>query len=259
MTDKQQVQEQPIIVDLRMKEIFDLALKVAPYSTSVLLYGESGTGKEVVAKLIHQNSSRSSEIFIAINCAAIPENMLEATLFGYEKGAFTGAYNASAGKFEQAQKGTLLLDEISEMPLSLQAKLLRVIQEKEIERLGGKKKISLDIRIIAATNKNLSQEVKQGRFREDLFYRLNVFPICVPPLRERKKDILPLAERFLEIYAVSQNKTVVPNLAKDAKKALLEHPWHGNVRELENIIQRALVVSDSGREITAKNLLWDGR
>lgn len=253
--DSQEGNTEPVIVDEHSKVVFNLALRVAGHSTTVLLYGESGTGKEVLARFIHEVSGRAKGPFIAINCAAIPENMLEATLFGYEKGAFTGAYSMMAGKFEQAQEGTLLLDEISEMPLSLQAKLLRVIQEKEIERLGAKKKIKLDIRIIAATNKTLKQEVKEGRFREDLYYRVNVFPILIPPLRIRKQDILPLAERFIQLYAVAQNR---PSLSEEAKNSLLNCPWQGNVRELENVIQRALIIADGAGEITSNNLFWDG-
>ncbi len=187
----------PIVEDRRSRAVLELARRVAQTEATVMLNGESGTGKEVFARYIHQHSLRRQGPFIAINCAAIPENMLEAVLFGYEKGAFTGAYQSAPGKFEQAQAGTLLLDEISEMSLPLQAKLLRVLQEKELERLGGRKLIELDVRVLATTNRNLREEVAAGRFREDLFYRLNVFPITLPPLRERRHDILPLANYLL--------------------------------------------------------------
>jgi len=197
------------------KKLSALARRVAISDATVLISGESGTGKEVIARYIHENSTRSKSVFVAINCAAIPDNMLEATLFGYEKGAFTGAYNASPGKFEQAQGGTLLLDEISEMNLALQAKLLRVLQEREVERLGGNKLIKLDVRVLATTNRNLAAEVKSNRFREDLFYRLNVFPILISSLRERQDDIMPLAKSFIERIAISQGKPI-PVLGKAA-------------------------------------------
>ncbi|MCI0655058.1 MAG: sigma-54 dependent transcriptional regulator, partial [Methylococcaceae bacterium] len=187
-----------IVEDPKTLALYELAKRVAKAESTVLIQGESGTGKEVLARFIHENSWREAGPFIAINCAAIPENMLEAILFGYERGAFTGAYQAKPGKFELAQGGILLLDEISEMELGLQAKLLRVLQEREVERLGGRKAISLDVRILATTNRNLRQRVSDGAFREDLFYRLNVFPLTLPPLRERRGDILPLARALLE-------------------------------------------------------------
>lgn len=246
---------EPIMVDSRMKEVFTVARKVANSEVSVLLCGESGTGKEVLSKYIHQQSNRVKGPFVAINCAAIPENMLEAILFGYEKGAFTGAYQSTPGKFELAQGGTILLDEISEMPMSLQAKLLRVLQEKEVERLGGKKSIKLDVRIISATNRNLRQAIEEGEFREDLFYRLSVFPIKIPSLRDRLGDIIPLAEHMIQ----EQSETMsvpVPSLSDDAKQYLLENNWKGNVRELENVIQRALILK-SGDEITKSELTED--
>lgn len=218
-----------------------LAERVAASDATVMINGESGTGKEIIARHIHNCSSRTDGPFIAINCAAIPENMLEAVLFGYEKGAFTGAYQASAGKFEQAQDGTLLLDEISEMDLGLQAKLLRVLQEKEVERLGGKKLIPLNVRVLATTNRNMKDEVAAGRFREDLYYRLNVFPLSLPPLRARGNDIIPLAELFIVKYATGKS---FPKLSDDAKNALQRQSWPGNVRELENVIQRALILCD---------------
>ena len=186
--------------DAKTRQILDIVRRVAPSDASIMISGESGTGKEVLAKTIHQHSDRSDKPFVALNCAAIPENMLEAILFGYEKGAFTGAATAREGKFEQANGGTLLLDEISEMALELQAKLLRVLQEREVERLGGKAVIPLDVRVLATTNRHLTAEVAEGRFREDLYFRLNVFPIELPPLRERCNDIIPLAYRFIERY-----------------------------------------------------------
>lgn len=227
-----------ISVDKKSIKTKKIARRVATTSVSVFIRGESGTGKEVLARFIHANSTRAKQPFIAINCAAIPENMLEAVLFGYEKGAYTGAHQAKAGKFEEAQEGTLLLDEISEMDLGLQAKLLRVLQEKQVERLGGKKLIDLDVRIIATSNRNLKEEVKKGTFREDLFYRLNVFPITLHPLRERVGDILPLS--YMLINKHSPNKSL--ELSKQARECLMKNNWPGNVRELENIIQRSIVL-----------------
>ncbi len=232
---------EPIAEDPKSERLFEMALKVAQSDTTVLLTGESGAGKEVVARYIHKYSPRNEGPFVAINCAAIPDNMLEATLFGHEKGAFTGALNSSAGKFEQSQGGTLLLDEISEMDLGLQAKLLRVLQEKEVERLGGKRTIALDVRVIATSNRNLMIEVKQGRFREDLFYRLNVFPIHCLALKDRPLDIVPIAEYFLKRHGVTTGG-VVPQLSKAAEQRLKSYQWPGNVRELENVIQRALIL-----------------
>jgi len=210
-----------------------------------MIGGESGTGKEVLARLIHQQSARSDGPFVAINCAAIPDNMLEAVLFGYEKGAFTGALRASAGKFEQAQGGTLLLDEISEMSLALQAKLLRVLQEREVERLGGRDLIQLDVRVLATSNRHLREEVAAGRFREDLFYRLNVFPLTLPPLRERSRDVLPLARFLLQRHLRGGEN--LPLFEPDAEARLLAHRWPGNVRELDNLVQRALILCDGER------------
>ncbi len=227
--------------DPRSRELADLARRVAMSDATVLVTGESGTGKEVLARFIHRNSARSQGPFVAINCAAIPDNMLEATLFGYEKGAFTGAYKASPGKFEQAQNGTLLLDEISEMPLALQAKLLRVLQEREVERLGAQKTIPLDVRVVATSNRNMPTEVAAGSFREDLYYRLNVFPLHMPSLRERPADIVPLAH-FLAARQVRDSGRPVPRFDATAQQALLAHPWPGNVRELDNLVQRALIL-----------------
>lgn len=249
----QEAQGDVIAEDPKTVDLLALARRVASSDASVMLNGESGTGKEVVARFIHRHSPRHEKPFIAINCAAIPENLLESTLFGHEKGSFTGAANAQAGKFEQAQGGTLLLDEITEMPIALQSKLLRVLQERELERVGGHKTISLDIRVLATSNRQLPEEVKAGRFREDLFYRLNVFPLQLPALRERPRDILPLARYFLAKYAGRDGKAL-PVIAADAAQALTQHAWPGNIRELENVVQRALILSP-GNTIQAEHLL----
>jgi two-component system response regulator FlrC len=241
-----------VVRDPSTREVYALAERVAESDATVLISGESGAGKEVLFRFLHTRSKRCSGPAIAINCAAIPENMLEAMLFGYEKGAFTGAYKACPGKFEQAQGGTLLLDEVSEMSLPLQAKLLRVLQEKEVERLGGNKMVALDVRVVATTNRNMRAEIKAGRFREDLFYRLNVFPLRLPPLRERRRDIIPLAE-FLLIRAARTNGKMTPSLGEDAQARLLAHHWPGNVRELDNVIQRALIIQRDG-VISARDL-----
>ena len=235
----------PVAVEPASVQLLALAARVARSDSTVLISGESGTGKEVLARYIHQHSSRAEQPFVAINCAAIPDNMLEATLFGHEKGAFTGAIAAQAGKFEQADGGTLLLDEISEMPLSLQAKLLRVLQEREVERVGGRKPIVLDIRVVATTNRDLAAEVAAGRFREDLFYRLSVFPLAWRPLRERTADILPLAERMLARH-ISKMKHTAVRFSSEAKATLTGYPWPGNVRELDNALQRALILQQGG-------------
>jgi two-component system response regulator FlrC len=248
-----EIDDAPIAESAVSKRLFQIAEKVAVTDSTVLISGESGTGKEVLARYIHQNSLRSGEPFVAINCAAIPENMLEAMLFGYEKGAFTGAYAATPGKFEQANGGTLLLDEITEMDISLQAKLLRVLQEQQVERLGGKKTIELDVRIIATTNRELADYVAEGNFREDLYYRLSVFPLNWSPLRERIEDIEPLTQLLLQKHAEKMKKPV-PVLALDAQKKLLTHPWPGNVRELDNTVQRALIMQQ-GNQITAEDLV----
>ena len=235
----------PVAVEPASVQLLELAARVARSDSTVLISGESGTGKEVLARYIHQHSSRAEQPFVAINCAAIPDNMLEATLFGHEKGSFTGAIAAQAGKFEQADGGTLLLDEISEMPLSLQAKLLRVLQEREVERVGGRKPIALDIRVVATTNRDLAAEVAAGRFREDLFYRLSVFPLAWRPLRERTADILPLAERMLARH-ISKMKHTTVRFSSQAKATLTGYPWPGNVRELDNALQRALILQQGG-------------
>ncbi|MCE7913510.1 MAG: sigma-54-dependent Fis family transcriptional regulator [Nitrosomonas sp. PRO4] len=237
-----ELDDQVIAKDARTRALLSLAKRVAKSPATVMLTGESGCGKEVVARFIHRHSLRSSKPFIAINCAAIPENLLEATLFGYEKGAFTGASQAQPGKFEQAEGGTLLLDEISEMPLELQAKLLRVIQEREVERVGGHKTIKLDIRILATSNRNMLEMVKKGQFREDLYYRLNVFPIEIPPLREHPLDIEPLVLRILDTAAINQAQTPY-KVTKEAMKKLNQYSWPGNVRELENVMQRAMILA----------------
>lgn len=239
----------------KTRRLTQLAKRVGKSDVSVLLHGPSGVGKEVFARYIHANSIRSEKPFVAINCAAIPENMLEAMLFGYEKGAFTGAAASHPGKFEQAQGGTLLLDEISEMDLGLQAKLLRVLQEREIERIGGRHTIDLDVRVIATTNRNLREEVAAGRFREDLFYRLNVFPLYIPALKDRREDIIPLAEFLLEKHCEATDE-IPPVLNEDAKQLLLQHNWPGNIRELENLIQRAMVITN-GQEICREDLHLD--
>ena len=222
------------------RNLFALATRVAQTDTTVLLAGESGVGKEVVARYIHQHSARRAGPFVAINCAAIPDSLLEATLFGYEKGAFTGAQQAQAGKFEQAQNGTLLLDEVTEMPLGLQAKLLRVLQEREVERVGGKKPVALDIRIIATSNRDIADAVVKGLFREDVYYRLNVFPLVIPALRQRCADIVPLARHFLAEHGGRSGRPGL-HLSPSAEAALLGHGWPGNVRELENVMQRAVI------------------
>ena len=228
--------------DPRTSALLSLAMRVAQSSATIMLTGESGCGKEVVARFIHRQSPRSEHPFIAINCAAIPDHLLEATLFGYEKGAFTGASQSQPGKFEQAQGGTLLLDEVSEMPLALQAKLLRVLQEREVERVGGRKAIPLDIRLIATSNRDMAAMVARGGFREDLYYRLNVFPLMIPPLRERPLDIVPMAQRILDRNDGRNGQSPL-QLSAQAAARLMQHPWPGNVRELENVIQRSMILA----------------
>lgn len=245
----------PIAKDPASVALFDLAKRVGVTDSTVLICGESGTGKEVLSQYIHAVSERHSKPFVAVNCAAIPENMLEAMLFGYEKGAYTGAVSSQAGKFEQANGGTLLLDEVTEMDVALQAKLLRVLQEQEVERLGGKKAIKLDVRIIATTNRDLAEYVREGGFREDLYYRLNVFPLRLLPIRERKGDIQPLSEALLLKYA-QKMRINGSSLTPAALSKLEAHSWPGNVRELENVIQRALILSGQGR-IGEEHILFD--
>jgi two-component system response regulator FlrC len=244
--------DEPVAFAESSRQLLQLASRVAQSESTVLLLGESGTGKEVLARYIHNRSPRASQPFVAINCAAIPENMLEAMLFGHEKGAYTGAYSSAPGKFEQANGGTLLLDEISEMDLGLQAKLLRVLQEREVERLGGRKSIQLDVRVIATSNRDMRSQVAAGKFREDLYFRLSVLPLQWAPLRDRREDILPLANRLLERHAVKQHRVGV-RLADEAKAALYHYNWPGNVRELDNVMQRALILQP-GNLIRAADL-----
>lgn len=250
-----QISEQhtPVVADNRSLELLRLAKKVATTDASVMILGPSGSGKEVLAQYVHANSTRAEQPFVAINCAAIPENMLEATLFGYEKGAFTGAIQACPGKFEQAQGGTILLDEITEMDLGLQAKILRVLQEREVERLAGRKTIKLNVRVIATSNRDLKEAVRDGVFREDLYYRLNVFPLSWLPLAERSDDILPLAQHLIERHCQKAGQ-VIPQLSPAARSKLSAYNWPGNVRELDNVIQRALILQ-SDDCINAEDIL----
>ena len=227
--------------------------QVAPTDASVLIEGETGTGKDLVAKAIHKGSKRSNKPFIKVNCASIPENLIESELFGHEKGAFTGAVEKRIGRFELANGGTIFLDEIGELPLNLQPKLLNILQQGEFERIGSSKTIKTDVRIIAATNKVLKNEIYKGRFRNDLYYRLNVFPISVAPLRERKSDIVPLAENFVKIYSEKFNKQV-NTISKKSLNLLLEYSWPGNIRELENVIERAVITSESN-ELNLESLI----
>lgn len=256
MPERQSASNMPIVADAKSRELLLLAEKVATTDASVMILGPSGSGKEVMARYVHQNSERKEQPFVAINCAAIPENMLEATLFGYEKGAFTGAIQASPGKFEQAQGGTILLDEITEMDLGLQAKILRVLQEREVERLGSRKVISLDVRVIATSNRDLKEAVAEGIFREDLYYRLNVFPLTWLPLCERKDDILPLARHLISHHSQQFGRAneALPEFSVSARSKLLSYSWPGNVRELDNVIQRALILYTGG-VIEADDLL----
>lgn len=235
-----------------IQDVAEKIQKVAPGKTTVLLLGESGTGKELFARAIHSLSPRNCEPFLPINCAAIPRDLLESDLFGHEKGAFTGADTRKTGKFELAQKGTVFLDEIAEMDLPLQAKLLRVLQEGEIERVGGTGTIKIDVRVVAATNRNIEKAVEEKLFREDLFYRLNGFPILIPPLRERKDDIPLLADYFISKYR-KELGSVVKGITGEALQLLADYPWKGNVRELENCIERAIILCD-GDTITTDHL-----
>lgn len=242
----------PVIVDQNSINLFGIADRVAQTDATVMITGETGTGKEVLAQYIHQMSDRCNEAFVAINCAAIPENLLESELFGHEKGAFTGAFQRRLGKFEEANHGTLLLDEISEMSLVLQAKLLRVLQEKEFSRLGSNEKIKVDVRIIATSNKNLEKAVLDRAFREDLYYRLNVIPLQIPSLKDRKMDIIPLAIYFCKKYSGS-SKTI----SKDLLNLIKEKEWKGNVRELENFVHRAVVLLQKD-VIDVDDIFWEG-
>ena len=239
-----------------MEHVFSLAKDVAESEATVLITGESGTGKEVLARFIHENSGHAKGPFVAVNCAAIPENLIESELFGYEKGAFTGAVNKKLGKFETADGGTILLDEIGEIPIHLQAKLLRVLQEKEVERLGALKPSKINTRVLATTNRNLKEMSQEGTFREDLYYRLNVISMELPPLRDRKEDVADLSAFFIKKYSEINKKAVKP-LSDDALKALQSYDWPGNVRELEHTIERAVVLSKTN-EITSKDLFLHG-
>ncbi len=241
--------------DAKIQSILELLKSVAKSRSSVLIQGDSGTGKELLARFIHRMSPRRHKPFVAVNCAAIPTNLLESEMFGYEKGAFTGAAQRRVGKFELADGGSLLLDEISEMDMQLQAKLLRAIQESEIDRLGGKAPVSVDVRIIATTNADLKKRIADKTFREDLFYRLNVIPVKIPPLRERRGDILYLAEHFLEKFSELAGKKK-PRLAEESKAVLEQHPWPGNVRELENVIERSVLIC-KGDQILPDHLFME--
>ncbi|GAB4387995.1 MAG: sigma-54 dependent transcriptional regulator [Thermodesulfovibrionales bacterium] len=229
----------------QMQKVYDLIEKIADTDATVLIYGESGTGKERVAKTIHYNSSRSQNAFIPVNCAAIPKDLLESELFGHEKGAFTGAISARAGRFELASGGTIFLDEIGELHPSLQVKLLRVLQEREFERVGGTRTLKVDLRILVATNRDLEKETREGNFREDLFYRLNVIPLHLPPLRERKEDIPLLMDHFMEIFSRKKKKDPL-KVTQAAMDCLMSYHWPGNVRELENLIERLVILNDTG-------------
>ena len=242
LKDRYQLEKTIIGNSPAMREVYKTIGKVAPSDVTVLIQGESGTGKELIARAIHFNSKRLGKPFIALNCAAIPKELLESELFGFEKGAFTGAVERKLGKFEQANGGTIFLDEIGDMPLDLQAKILRVLQEKEVTRTGGSQNISVDVRIVAATNQDLEEKVRQKEFREDLFYRLNVVPIQLVPLRERKEDIHQLVEYFLQ-KACAELETPLKQCSSDAYQLLSDHNWPGNVRELENVVERAVVLA----------------
>ena len=239
--------------DSKTVSLIKIAEKVASTDVTVFIHGPTGTGKEVISNYIHQKSERSENPFIAVNCAAIPENMLEAMLFGHEKGAFTGASSANKGIFRAADTGTLLLDEISEMPLSLQAKLLRVLQEKKVTPIGGQRDIDVDVRVIATTNRNMINEVKEKKFREDLYYRLNVFPIGTLNLSERKDDIIPISVALLKRHSEKSN---LPYIDKSAQNIIKNYSWPGNVRELENVLQRAIVLCDD-KVISEKDIMID--
>lgn len=236
----------------KMSQILDIVRKVTPTSATVLISGESGTGKELIAKAIHYNSPRKDKPFIAINCAAIPETLIESELFGYEPGAFTGANTRKIGLLESAQGGTIFLDEIAELPLTLQSKLLRVLQEKEVRRIGGKDTTKVDVRIIAATNKNLADEVQKSKFREDLYYRLKVVTVEIPPLRERKEDIPELARFFIDKYSREFGKRI-SSIDERALNALIEYNWPGNIRQLETVIERAIIICE-GDKIMLKDI-----
>ncbi len=250
-----QVPTQVIAESPIMKKIIQEVIQIAKSHASVLIHGESGTGKEVLAAMIHAHSLRAPQPYIRVNCAAIPDTLIESEFFGHEKGAFTGANTKRAGRFELADKGTLLLDEVTEIPIGLQPKLLRVIQEQEFERVGGSKPLAVDVRLISTSNRNLKEAVREKILREDLFYRLNVIPIHLPPLRERNEDILPLARYFLHKYC-QENRKAKKSFNKEAEKKLLHHAWPGNIRELANAIERVVVI-DSSSQITSEHLSLD--
>ncbi|MEN6632044.1 MAG: sigma-54 dependent transcriptional regulator [Candidatus Polarisedimenticolia bacterium] len=240
----------------QMKRVFEMVAKVAPSNATVLILGETGTGKELIAQAIHRHSTRKDGPFVKVNCAALPENLLESELFGHERGAFTGADRQRIGRFELANEGTLFLDEIGTMSPGTQAKVLRVLQEREFERLGGTRTIRADVRVVAATNRDLEKAIAEGEFREDLYYRLNVVTVNLPPLRERKEDVVPLATSFLEKFARDLKKPV-RGMAPTAVRALLRHNWPGNIRELENAVERAVLMAD-GTQLEAKDLTVGG-
>ena len=243
---------------VEIKQIFRLIKKVAKSNASILIHGETGTGKELIAGLIQFISLRADKPFIKVNCAALPENLLESELFGHEKGAFTGAYQTRIGKFEQADGGTLFLDEIGDMHLTTQAKILRVLQDQTFTRLGGNRTLSVDVRIIAATNKDLVKEIDVGNFRTDLYYRLNVVMLHIPPLRQRKDDILIIAEYFRRKFSQEIRKNV-GGFSETTKELLKNHSWHGNIRELRNLIERAVLVTEEGHQITPEDLAMSGK
>jgi two-component system response regulator FlrC len=236
-----------------MQKILEMASNVATSKATVLIYGESGTGKELLARYIHEKSARHHKRMVALNCAAVPEGLLESELFGFERGAFTGAHAQKQGKIELATGSTILLDEISEMPLMLQAKLLRVLQEEEVDRLGGRRPVNVDIRVIATTNKDLGQMVKEQKFRDDLYYRLNVIPLTIPPLRERVEDICLLAQHFLKVSAILNSRGVT-KFSDSALMKLMQWDWPGNIRELENVVERAVLLS-VGAEVQSENII----
>ncbi len=248
---KRMITEDPVLM-----KVLKLAKNVAPSNATILIQGPSGVGKEVLAAFIHRHSGRADRPYVAVNCAALPESLAESELFGHEKGAFTGAVSRKAGKFEQARGGSIVLDEISEMPLALQAKLLRVLQEKQIDRVGGTKPTPVDCRVIAISNRDLPQAVRDGAFREDLYFRINVIPFTIPPLRDRKGDIAPLADFFLEKYSRINSRTK-PALSEEALAILQRHDWRGNVRELENFMERAILIGD-GDLVRPEDLLLEG-
>ena len=260
-TDGKRPVSEIISNDSKVLRLLNTAKQIALSDVTVLIEGESGTGKEMLARFIHNKSHRADGPFVAINCAAIPDGLLESELFGYERGAFTGAINKRNGKFILASSGTILLDEVGEMSLPLQVKLLRVLQERHVDTIGGKEPVFINIRVIATTNKSLKKEVEEGRFREDLYYRLNVFPMTLPPLRERKGDIPLLVDYFLKKHQQGErrgNKMTVTRVTEDAIAALLNHEWKGNIRELENVVERAILVAD-GDTLLAGHIMIEGR